>query len=230
VTRAILCALACLALLNAAPVQLDSQAVLQRYELAMSDVVTPKILIFAYSVSQFGPNNLEARHIIYRDGLRVRDETLSVDGVALKQRVVHITRRVDRYALARVAPRASTYTFLFVRAIRSGKRLDYEFDTAPILATQVGFSVTRVIVDGRLFLPRKIFFTTASPTATGKGELDFSSASGHWVPVAAIITASLAGRLARERITWGGYRFPPSLPPSTFSSAKPLPIATLPPI
>ncbi|HEY5340443.1 MAG TPA: hypothetical protein VIK27_05395, partial [Candidatus Aquilonibacter sp.] len=80
--------LAALLLGAASPKQLDSQIVLQRYELEMSDLVAPKTMIFDYSVSQLGSTDIEQRHVIYRSGLRVRDETLTVDGIALKPKIV----------------------------------------------------------------------------------------------------------------------------------------------
>lgn len=218
------------ALLVGAVPPLDSQVVLQRYEVAMAEMAAPKVSIFEYTVSQFGPNSLEALHMIYRDGTRVRDETLSLDGTPLKERIVHITQRENRYAITRVAPRSATSTFLFVRSIRDGGHLDYKFDTAPILPTRVGFSVTGVVIDGQHFLPRSIYFTTTSADASGSGELDYAPVDGHWVPIDATVTATVNGKLARERISWSNYRFPPSLPASTFRSAKPLPTQKLPPL
>jgi hypothetical protein len=50
------------------------------------------------------------------------------------------------------------------------------------------------------------------------------------MPVVAAATAQVGGKPARERITWSDYRFPQSLPPSTFQPPQPLPQATLPTI
>ncbi|MDP9024328.1 MAG: hypothetical protein M3N13_02985, partial [Candidatus Eremiobacteraeota bacterium] len=76
----------------AAPLQLDSQIVLERYELEMGDVAAPKSMIVSYTVSQAGPTNIEAHHRMYREGLDVRDETISVDGTQLKTKTVRIGR------------------------------------------------------------------------------------------------------------------------------------------
>ena len=226
-------ALAAFVLLGAAPpiaAQLDSQIVLQRYELEMDDLAAPKTMIFSYAVSQAGPTDIEQRHRIYRSGLDVRDETLAVDGVGLSRKVVRFGRREDRYAIERVAPRASTYAFVFLRTVRHGSHLDYEYEATPLAASLSGFVVERVVIDGARFLPHVIVFHTAGTTAKGSGQLEYGAFGKYWMPVSASVNATVAGVSARERITFGDYRFPPSLPPSTFEAPKPLPHQTLPPI
>lgn len=219
--------LAAWTLLGLAP--LDSQLVLERYELQMSDLKPPKASIFIYSVSQAGVTDIEQRHQIYRSGVHVRDETLSVDGKPLARKIVTIARRPDRYFVGRVAPRASSYTMLFLRPIRDGRHLDYEYQTTPLVAQGGGFVVTHVTIDGISFLPKTIDFTTASADAKGTGSLTYGKVGSHWVPLAATIEATVSGKPSRERIEWSDYRFPPSLPASTFNAPKPLPESTLPP-
>ena len=221
--------LAVLALAGAAPVSLDSQIVLRRYELEMGDVQAPKAMIFTYSVSQLGKTDIEQRHVIYRSGLRVRDETISVDGIPLKPKIVNFGQREDRYAIARLAPRSASYAMLFVKTQRDGAHLDYRYDVTP-LASASGFVITGLVIDGLSFLPREIDFTTASETAHGHGALVYGKSDKYWVPFYVSVEASVNGKPARERIMWGDYRFPPALPASTFVPPKPLPHATLPPI
>jgi hypothetical protein len=221
---------ALVALLGLTPTQLDSQMVLQRYELEMGDLRAPKAMIFSYVVSQAGANDIEQRHQIYRSGLDVRDETLSVDGVPLKPKIVRIGKREDRYDIARLAPRTSTYTMLFLQAVRDGGHLDYEYETTPLIAQAGGFVVERITIDGLTFLPRVIGFRTASAVARGAGKLEYAKIGGYCVPVAVSVDAQVNGKPAREHIAWGDYRFPLSLPASTFVAPKPLPTATLPPI
>ena len=225
--RRALAALAVLLLLGTGPQ--DSQFVLQRYELELGDLKAPPAMIFSYTVSQEGATTIEQRHRVYRSGLRVRDETLTDNGETLKPKVVQITRREDRYAIARLAPRSASYTFLFLRPVRNGASLDYEYEATPNRA-ESAFSVTRVVIDGTNYLPRTISVHTAGASASGDGQLEYGRSGGYWVPVAAMVQATVNGKPARERITWGEYRFPPSLPPSTFIAPKPLPTATLPPI
>ena len=215
-----------LALLAAAI--LDSQVVLQRYELEMSQIKAPVASIFSYTVSQEGSVAIEQRHRIYRSGESVRDETITVDGETLKPKVVKITRRDDRYFVANVAPRLASYTLLFLRPIRDGGHVDYEYEATALRAGS--FVVTRVVIDGESFLPKTISFRTAAGSASGTGVLQYARSTNYWVPVAASVEATVNGKAARERISWSDYRFPPSLPPSTFVAPKPLPTASLPPI
>jgi len=221
---------ATLALLGAAPAAtLDSQYVLARYELEMSSLQSPKTMIFTYNVSQLGTSDIEERHVIYRSGLNVRDETIAVDGIPIKPKIVNFGRRIDRYAIARLAPRSSTYAMLFVRTVRDGAHLDYRYDVTPLGATS-DFTVTGLVIDGLSFLPREIDFTTASSIARGHGALVYGKSDKYWMPLYVTVEATVDGKPARERITWGDYRFPPALPASTFVAPKPLPHATLPPI
>lgn len=203
-------------------VQMDSQLVLQRYALAVESVAPPKNVVFTYAVSQLGPSNLEQRHRIYRSGSDVRDETLAVDGVALTRKVVRISRREDRYAIARLAPRTGAYQMLFLHPVRDGDHLDYVYEATPIVR-QTGPSIDGVTIDGLRFLPRAIRFRTVAGDAGGSGEVRYAPFGPYWMPVSATVDARVAGKPARERISWGEYRFPESLPPSTFSAPRPLP-------
>ena len=217
---------ALLGLLAATPAQLDSQFVLQRYELEMSDLTPPKASIFNYSVSQLGPANIDQLHRVYRSGDMVRDETLAVGGIGVTHKVVHIGPRADRYAIERLAPRTGTYALVFLRTVKHGSHLDYEYEATP-LSGSPAFSVERVTIDGERYLPSSIRFHTQSGTAHGTGELHYAGFGKYWMPVTASINASVNGKPARERINWFGYSFPESLPASTFASPKPLPTATL---
>lgn len=228
--RGVAVLVALISLLGLAPSQLDSQLVLQQYELQMGDLHAPKAMIFSYTVSQAGPNDIEQRHRIYRSGLDVRDETLAVDGVALKPKIVRIGKREDRYDVVRLAPRTTTYTMLFLRTVHDGGHLDYQYETTPLVASASGFIVVRLTIDGQTFLPRAIGFRTASAVAHGTGKLEYEKIGGYCVPVAVNVDAQVNGKPAREHIVWSDYRFPPSLPVSTFVQSKPLPHATLPPI
>ncbi len=228
------CALAALfsfaTLIGASPVPVDSQMVLQRYELEMADLATPKAMIFSYNVSQAGPTDIEQRHRVYRQGLAVRDETIAVDGQPLSRKIVRVGRRPDRYTLARLAPRTASYAFVFLHSVKQGSHIDYVYEATPLETGSTGFIVKRLIIDGQRFLPRTISFSTGGPTAKGNGQINFVGAGKFWVPIDVSVEANVAGKPARERITWSDYSFPPNLPTSTFQGAKPLPRATLPPI
>ena len=90
-------------LLGATPGFVDSQYVLERYARAIDAVTMPKVVVYSYTISQVGPSNIEQHHRIYRNGMEVRDETLSVDGIPLSRKIVRFSRREDRYTVEQFA-------------------------------------------------------------------------------------------------------------------------------
>ena len=221
--------LALTASLGASASHLDSQYVLQRYGSALVAASAPKVVVFSYTVSQVGPSNIEQHHRIYRSGLDVRDDTLSVDGITLLRKVVRISRHVDRYAIARFAPSAESYELLFLGTVKDGRHFDYVYEATPLNRTSAA-RIDRLTIDGSNFLPRAVHFQSGGEGVEGSGEVEFGTFGKYWMPVAADATAQVGGKPARERITWSDYRFPQSLPPSTFQPPQPLPQATLPTI
>jgi hypothetical protein len=213
--------------LGAAPVQLDSQYVLQRYVLAIENVAVPKTVVYSYTVAQVGPTNIEQRHRIYRSGNAVRDEVVWVDGMLLRRKIVRFSHREDRYAVGRFAPRPDTYQLLFLGTTRDGRHLDYVYEATP-LARPSDAWIDRLTIDGENFLPRAVHFHTSGTEAQGTGNIEFAPFGKYWMPVAAVAQARVKGKPARELITWSDYRFPSALPPSTFQPPEPLPHATSP--
>lgn len=203
-------------LLGALPVQIDSQSVLERYSLALANLATPKATIFVYTVSQAGPTDIEQSHRIYRSGVEVRDETITVNGTPLHQKSVRIAQRPDPYAVTALAPRPDSYEMLFLQTIRDGSHLDYVFQTQSLARVQSGFVIDRVTIDGETFLPRVIEFHTSGAVASGTGRVEFGEVGSYWVPLLATVNAAVGGSIARERIVFSDYRFPPALPRSTF--------------
>ncbi|MBV9233433.1 MAG: hypothetical protein JO030_05265, partial [Candidatus Eremiobacteraeota bacterium] len=214
-------ALLVLSLLGAAPRQLDSQVVLQRYALALSRLPVPKAVVYSYTVSQVGANNLEQSHRIYRSGMSVRDETVSIDGVALRRKIVRFSNRADRYAVTRFAPQQESYQLLFLGTARDGRHLDYVYEATPLVRTSPSW-VDRLTIDGVRFLPRAVHFRSGALQIEGSGTVQFAPFGRYWMPVAATARARVKGKPAREVIVWGDYRFPPSLPASTFAAPKAL--------
>ncbi len=90
--------------------------------------------------------------------------------------------------------------------------------------------VEQLTIDGTTFLPRQIRFHSEGENARGKGAVEYAAFGKYWLPVVAAVNATVNGKPARERIAWSDYRFPPSLPSSTFIPPQPLPTASLPPI
>jgi hypothetical protein len=223
--RVAILSLAFCALLGAGPIQLDSQYVLQRYAAAVASATPPKVVIYSYTVSQVGPSNIEQRHRIYRDGMDVRDETLSIDGNALHRKVVRFSHREDPYTVARFAPHTDAYELLFLGTTKDGRHLDYVYEATPLNRT-LGASIDRLTIDGANFLPRNVHFHSSGPEAEGSGEVEFGLYGRYWMPTTAVAEARVKGKPARERIAWSEYRFPESLPPSTFQAPEPLPHIT----
>lgn len=227
--QATLAALTLPILLAAGPVELDSQYVLQRYALAIANVAVPKVVVYSYTVSQVGPSNIEQHHRVYRSGTDVRDETLSIDGIALSRKLVRFSHREDRYTVSRFAPHTDAYQLLFLGTTRDGRHLDYVYEATPLSGAS-GTRVDRVTIDGVNFLPRAVHFYSVGLDARGSGNIEFGPFGRYWMPVVAAAQAQVKGKPAHELITWSDYRFPASLPPSTFQPPEPLPGATLPPV
>ncbi len=218
-------AAACIAAAPARPVVLDSQYVLARYALQLVQTPIPKVVVFDYSISQAGPQNIEERHVLYRSGTKVRDETYEVNGAALHMRRVHIGSRPNLYSIDRIAPRVDEYQMLFLKTVKDGRHLDYVYDTAPLVRSG-SFVVDRLTIDGLTFLPRTIRFRVTTAAASAVGTIAYAKADKYWVPVLVSVHATVDGSLEREQIAWSDYRFPAHLPDSTFFSPKPLPEAT----
>jgi hypothetical protein len=223
--RAALIPLAFCALLGASPAVLDSQYVVQRYAAAVAAVTPPRVVVYSYTVSQAGPTNIEQRHRIYRSGTNVRDETLSVDGNAVHRKIVRFSHREDPYTVTRFAPRPDAYELLFLGTAKDGRHLDYVYEATP-LSHPAGASIDLLTIDGSNFLPRNVHFRSSGPYAEGSGEIDFGPYGKYWMPVTAVADARIKGKPARERIAWSDYRFPESLPRSTFQPPEPLAHAT----
>jgi hypothetical protein len=215
------------AVLALASAPLDSQVVLERYASKLLATEAPKVLIFTYSVSQAGPSDIEQTHRIYRSGELVRDETLTVDGQPPRRKITRFARYRNRYTLENLAPRLTEYALLFQRATRNGNAWNYQYRAVP-LGTSSGFVVDGLTIDGRSYLPVGIQFHTGNAAARGKGAIAFSRSGKYWVPTGVSIEAKVRGEPARERITFGGYQFPASLPKSTFQGPKPLPTPVAP--
>ncbi|MBV9718955.1 MAG: hypothetical protein JOZ77_06530 [Candidatus Eremiobacteraeota bacterium] len=225
ISRTAICPIALLLLLGATPRQYDSQYVLQRYALALASLALPKAVIFSYTISQAGPSNIEQRHRIYRSGTAVRDETLSIDGIQLGRKIVRFTHRPDRYTVERFAPRTDAYELLFLGSIKDGHHADYVFEATPLNRSSSAW-IDRVTIDGVKFLPRAVHFHSSGFGASGTGDIEFAPLGRYWMPIVSDAQARVRGKPARERIIWSDYRFPDSLPRSTFQPPEPLPQPT----
>lgn len=198
-----------------------SATIIAKYAEALVVYRTPPVLSYEYTVDQTGARDLQQTHRVFRSGTSQRDEILIVDGKKLDPPTVHIFEgRSNRYAAERLAPRPSAYAFKYIGAVRDGHHKDAVFETTPL--TPGGASVVReVTIDGITFLPNAIRFTTAM--RKGSGIITFGRVQKYWMVLTAGAKATYAKLGAEEHITFGSYRFPTALPPSTFEKPRPLP-------
>jgi hypothetical protein len=208
-----------LVLAPAAAAPSDSEVVLTRYAAALEAYVPPKVAIYSYTVSQAVPTDIEQRHLVYRAGNRVRDEISPLNQAAMTPSSVVIEQRSDPYSIVLTAPRRSAYELLFVQTSEIAGHTVYVYDAVPNVKSS-GFAVTQVAIDTTHYLPRSIRFTSSNGVTSAHGELQYGPDGTHWVPTAATVTSVIGGKPARERIAWSAFRFPPSLPDSTFRSPR----------
>jgi hypothetical protein len=200
----------------ASPPTLSPAVVLQRYAAALAAVKEPAVITFDYTLEQTGRRMLEQTHRVFRAGNDERDETLTVDGKRLDPPKVRIFRgRRNRYTLALLAPRVTDYDFVYVGPHKDVRHIDYVFRLTPKAPRT--FAVTTMTIDGVRFLPVSIGFATTSNAGTGS--IAFGSIERWWVPYAASARATVAAEVATEHLNFYTYRFPRTLPPSTFSQA-----------
>jgi hypothetical protein len=206
--------------------RLAPATVLARYAAALGKLRRPPSISFEYSVAQLGLRNMEQTHRVYRSGLNERDETLVVDSYTLRQPEIRIlANRTYRYDIAAVAPKPADYSFAFEGTRRDASGYTYTFRAQP--HNETDFAVTAVEIDGHSFLPSMIRFKISGDGAHGSGRLEYGPAEQYWVVRLAAVSVHLAsGATAHERIEWTAYRFPPSLPASTFEVPRALPTTT----
>jgi hypothetical protein len=208
--------------------ELPATAVLQRYEAALRKVREPPVITFDYKLEQTGLRNALQTHRVFRSGNDERDETLTVDGKRLSPPKVRVFRsRRNRYTIVALAPRAAEYKFVYVESRKDGHHVDYLFRLTSNAVRP--FAETDVVIDGVRFLPLSIGFATG--LNEGAGTITFGSNAHWWVPYVATARATVADAMATERLTFYTYRFPLTLPESTFTQAhraaprgRPLPL------
>jgi hypothetical protein len=215
--------------------ELTPAGVLQRYEAALEKVREPHVFTFDYKLEQTGLRTALQTHRVFRSGNDERDETLTVDGKRMSPPKVRIFRgRRNRYTLGSLAPRPADYNFAYVGSRKNGHHVDYLFRLKP---HAVGpFAVTDVAIDGVRYLPLSIGFATG--LNEGAGTITFGLNARWWVPFTATARATIADSSATEKLTFYTYRFPPTLPASTFTQnhrsashvrTTPFPLPTLAP-
>ena len=205
---------------TAVPV-LPPSAVVAKYAAALAKVRDPRVFTVEYTLVQTGPRTLEQTHRIFRSGGDERDETLAVNGTRSSTPVVRIFRRRPyRYTVAALAPKPSAYDFTYAGPHRDGKHVDYVFNLTPKAAVPPSFAFTQVTIDGLTFLPQSVAF--AESRHGGAGTVTFSKSDQFWVARSAAAQAAIPGGIAHEELRFLRWRFPKTLPRSTFSVPRPL--------
>ncbi len=198
-------------------------AVVTRYENALGAVKEPHTFTVEFTLEQTGTRSLEQTHRIFRAGTDERDEIIAVNGTRATNASVRIFHgRPYRYAVTKLAPRSAQYDFAYVGPHKSGRHVDYVFRLTP--KTPKGFRFTQVAIDGLTYLPSSVAFVSGPNAA---GSVAFGKSEKYWVATAAGASAHGTRGIAHERLTFTNWRFPKTLPRSTFAVARPLP--TVPP-
>ncbi len=212
---------------SAVPAALAPSVILARYAAALTKIKEPKVISFDYTLEQTGLRMLAQTHRVFRSGSDERDETLTVDGKRLAPPKIRIFRgRRNRYTVGLLAPRPADYTFRYVGARKDARHLDYVFRVTA--KSGRSFSVTGLTLDGVRFLPLTIAFTTT--VNDGAGSIAFGSNARWWVPYIATASASVAADVATEKLMFYTYRFPATLPSSTFAQPLRPAVKVLPPV
>jgi hypothetical protein len=199
-------------------------AVVARYEAAVAALKEPRTFTVEFTLEQTGTRTLEQTHRIFRVGGDERDETIEVNGTRATSPEVRIFRgRPYRYAVARLAPSSAQYVFEYAGPHKNGRHIDYVFRLLP-RAPLARFRFTEVSIDGITFLPSAVAFASGPAVSGG---VTFAKSDRYWVATGANASAQLGGGIAHERLTFSNWRFPKTLPKSTFAVARPLP--TIPP-
>lgn len=208
-----------IALLAAAALALTPHDVIEKYQAAVAAVREPRVFTLEYTIEQTGMRSLEQSHRIFRSGGNERDETIAVNGNRATRPQVRVFRgRRYRYTVTALSPKTTAYDFRFVGIRRDGHHVDYVYALRP--KTDAAFRFTQVTIDGITFLPNEVNFATRDHG--GRGIVAFGKRQKYWVATSAAASADGAGGVASERLVFYAYRFPASLPDSTFAVARPV--------
>ena len=200
--------------------------VVAKYAAALKALKEPRVFSVEYTIEQTGTRSLEQAHRIFRSGSDERDETIAVNGVRPLAPLVRIFRRRPyRYTVAALAPKPTAYDFSYAGPHKDGKHVDYVFELTPKNGNPP-FAFTQVVIDGVTFLPASVSFATS--THGGHGQVTFAKSDRWWVARSAVAQANVARGVAKERLTFTRWRFPATLPRSTFAAPRPLPTSPAP--
>ncbi|MGA3039146.1 MAG: hypothetical protein ABSE64_16905 [Vulcanimicrobiaceae bacterium] len=198
--------------------------VLTKYGQAIDALKAPPAYIFEYTFAHHGAHPQSIEHRVFRQGARERDELIGVNGEKLPHPEIRVfLQHHDPYDVMALAPRPEAYVFTFEGEGKQGRNLVYVFNAFARGAPK--YEVTRLVIDGKSFLPLQVDYRATTGGVVGTGTVTFAKTDKYWMPQSATARAAVNGDLQTERIDWARYQFYPNLPPSTFAEPRaPLPI------
>lgn len=198
---------------------LAPEQVLAKYAQALVAIKVPAAYIFEYTFAHHGTHPQEVEHRIFREGHHERDEIIGFNGERLPRPEVRVfSNHHDSYDVASLAPRLDDYAFTYSGEGKQGRNFVYVFDV--FARGTPRYEVTRMVIDGRSFLPLELEYRATIGNVVGTGTVTFARTDGYWMPQSATARAEVNGDLQTERIDWSRYQFYPSLPPSTFAEPR----------
>ena len=188
---------------------------LANYAHALDALKMPPAYIFEYTFAHHGSHPQETEHRIFRQGTHERDEVIAFNGEKLERTMIRVfSGHHDPYDVTALAPRTDVYAFTFEGEGKQGRNLVYVFNVYARGAPK--YEVTRMVIDGRSYLPLQLDYRATTGTVVGTGTVTYAKTDRYWMPQSATARADVRGDLQTERIDWSKYQFYPSLPPSTF--------------
>ncbi len=198
---------------------LAPEQVLANYAQALDALKSPPAYIFEYTFAHHGSHPQEVEHRIFRQGGHERDEIVGFNGEKLPRPEIRVfLRHHDPYDVVALAPRPELYVFTYEGEGRQGRNLVYVFNV--FARGTPKYEVTRMVVDGKSFLPLQVDYQATVGGIVGTGTVTFAKTDKYWMPQSATARANVNGDLQTERIDWSKYQFYPGLPPSTFAEPR----------
>jgi len=198
---------------------LAPESVLAKYAQALDALKSPAAYIFEYTFAHHGSHPQEIEHRVFRQGAHERDELIGVNGEKLSHPEIHVfLQHHDPYNVAALAPRPEAYVFTYAGEGKRGHNLVYVFNA--FARGTPRYEVTRLVLDGKSFLPLQLDYRATVGDVVGTGTVIFARTDGYWMPQSATARAEVNGDLQTERIDWARYQFYSDLPPSTFAEPR----------
>ena len=192
---------------------------LANYVQALDAIKMPPAYIFEYAFAHHGRHPQEVEHRIFRQGSRERDEIIGFNHEKLPRPSIRVfLLHHDPYDVVALSPRTDSYVFTYSGEGKQGHNLVYVFNV--FARGTPKYEVTRMVIDGKSFLPLQLDYRATIGAVVGTGTVTFAKTDKYWMPQSATARAEVSGDLQTERIDWSKYQFYEGLPPSTFAEPR----------